>query len=217
MSQFKNFQNDFIKSVLSAKRDIEEIELIAVSKKQSISAIQNIINQGHFSFGENQLQEVESKWIDLKKNYPSTKLHFIGKIQSRKINSIFNYCDDIHSVDRIKIVEEIKRIESKMNIKKNYFIQINTGNEIQKSGVLLNDADEFISQCITQHNLKIKGLMCIPPIDKDPKSHFNILRGLAKNHQIKCLSMGMSNDYDIAIKYGATHVRIGTSIFGQRS
>ena len=111
MSQFKNFYSSFLKAVLAAKRDIEEIELIAVSKKQSTSAIINIINQGHLSFGENQLQEIESKWIDLRNTYPTTKLHFIGSIQSRKMKSIFNNCDEIHSIDRIKIVQAIKKLE----------------------------------------------------------------------------------------------------------
>ena len=217
MSQFKNFYSTFLQSVLSAKRDIEEIELIAVSKKKPASAIIDIINDGHLAFGENQLQEVEGKWIDLRKDYPATKLHFIGSIQSRKIKSIFNNCDAIHSIDRIKIVEEIKKLESEMNTQKEYFLQINTGDEIQKSGISLSDADEFINTCISQYDLKIKGLMCIPPVNDDPRAHFNILKDIGKNHHLKFLSMGMSNDYDIAIQCGATHIRIGTLIFGSRS
>jgi len=216
MSQFKNFYSTFLKSVLSAKRDIEEIELIAVSKKQPTSAIIKIIDKGHLSFGENQLQEVESKWIDLRKDYPATKLHFIGSIQSRKMKSIFHNCDEIHSVDRIKVVQEIKKLETETKIKKDYFLQVNTGGEMQKSGIVLADVDQFINQCATEYDFKIKGLMCIPPVNEDPSSHFKTLRDIAKNHQIKCLSMGMSNDYDIAIKCGATHIRIGTSIFGER-
>ena len=217
MSQFKNFYSTFLKSVLSAKRDIEEIQLIAVSKKKPASNIIDIINEGHLAFGENQLQEVESKWIDLRKNYPATRLHFIGSIQSRKIKSIFNNCDEIHSIDRIKIVEEIKKLESETNIQKDYFLQINTGDEIQKSGIPLSDADEFINTCISQYDLKIKGLMCIPPLNDDPRAHFNILKDIGNNHSLKFLSMGMSNDYDIAIQCGATHIRIGTLIFGSRS
>lgn len=216
MSQFKNFYSTFSKSVLSAKRDIEEIELIAVSKKQPTSAIINIINQGHLSFGENQLQEIESKWLDLRKDYRATKLHFIGSIQSRKMKSIFNNCDEIHSVDRIKIVQEIKKLENETKIEKDYFLQINTGDEIQKSGIALADADQFINQCINQHNFKVKGLMCIPPVNEDPKPHFKKLKDIATNNKIKCLSMGMSNDYETAIQYGATHIRIGTAIFGER-
>ena len=216
MSQFKNFYSTFSKSVLSAKRDIEEIELIAVSKKQSTSAIINIINQGHLSFGENQLQEIESKWIDLRNTYPTTKLHFIGSIQSRKMKSIFNNCDEIHSVDRIKIVQAIKKLEAETKIQKDYFLQINTGDEMQKSGIALKEVDQFINQCIAEYNFKIKGLMCIPPVNEDPTTHFNTLKDIATNHQIKCLSMGMSNDYETAIQCGATHIRIGTSIFGER-
>ena len=216
MNQFKNFHSAFVKSVLSAKRDIEEIELIAVSKKQPTTNIINLIDQGHLSFGENQLQEIENKWLDLRKDYPKTKLHFIGSIQSRKIKSIFYNCDEIHSVDRIKIVQEIKKLETETKIEKDYFLQINTGDEMQKSGVALADADQFINQCITQHHFKVKGLMCIPPVNEDPRPHFKTLKDIAINNQIKCLSMGMSNDYEIAIQCGATHIRIGTSIFGER-
>ena len=216
MSQFNKFHSNFLKLVLSAKRDIEEIELIAVSKKQPTSAIINIIDQGHLSFGENQLQEIESKWIDLRKDYSNTKLHFIGSIQSRKMKFIFNNCDEIHSVDRIKIVKEIKKLETETKIEKDYFLQINTGNEMQKSGVALEEVDQFINKCITEYNFKIKGLMCIPPVNEDPTPHFNTLKDISTNHQIKYLSMGMSNDYQIAIQCGATHIRIGTSIFGDR-
>ena len=217
MGEFNNFYSKFSKSVLSAKRNIEEIELIAVSKKQPTIAIINLIEQGHLSFGENQLQEIENKWPDLRKDYPTTKLHFIGPIQSRKMKSIFNNCDEIHSVDRIKIVEEIKKLENETKIEKDYFLQINTGDEIQKSGVALADADQFINQCITKHDFKVKGLMCIPPVNEDPRPHFNRLKDIATNNQIKCLSMGMSNDYETAIQCGATHIRIGTLIFGERT
>jgi len=217
MDYFKTFYASFIKSALSAKRDIEEIELIAVSKRQPSEAIIDVINQGHLSFGENQLQEIENKWISLKKNYPKTKLHFLGSIQSRKIKAIFNHCDEIHSIDRLKIVKEIKKLETEMNLKKDYFIQINTGDELQKSGIKLAEADQFLEECINKYNFNIKGLMCIPPVNEDPKPHFNNLKDIANNHQLKCLSMGMSNDYDIAIHCGATHIRIGTSIFGERS
>ena len=132
------------------------------------------------------------------------------------MKSVFNNCDEIHSVDRIKIVQEIKKLETETKIQKDYFLQINTGDEMQKSGVALAEVDQFINQCITEYNFKIKGLMCIPPVNEDPKPHFNILKEIATNHQIKCLSMGMSNDYEIAIQCGATHIRIGTSIFGER-
>lgn len=217
MNQFKNFHSKFLKSVSSAKRDIEELELIAVSKKQPVSAIVNLINQDHLSFGENQLQEVESKWLSLRTDYPKTRLHFIGSIQSRKVKSIFNHCDEIHSVDRIKIVQEIKKLETETKMKKDYFIQINTGNERQKSGIEMVDVDQFINQCISRYDFKIKGLMCIPPVNENPKPHFETLKDIANNYHIKCLSMGMSNDYETAIQCGATHIRIGTSIFGERA
>ena len=122
----------------------------------------------------------------------------------------------IHSVDRLKVIKLIKEFENSTGIQRKYFLQINTGNEPQKSGILLNEAESFIEDCKNVHNFDVFGLMCLPPIDEDPSRHFNILRGLAKNHKLSSLSMGMSHDFKTAIKCGATHVRIGTSIFGER-
>ena len=203
-------------SVSEANRDIDEIDLIAVSKKKSSDDIRKVINFDHFSYGENQIQEVEKKWVDLKKEFPSLKLHFIGGIQSRKVKAIYSHCDVIHSLDRMKIVKLFSELETSQGISKDYFIQINTGDESQKSGVLLSEADEFISSCIENYNLNIVGLMCIPPFDEDPQKHFMTLSNMAKNFNLPSLSMGMSNDFKVALKCGATHIRIGTKIFGER-
>jgi len=216
MEKFAEFYKSFEESVLLANRHIDEIELIAVSKKQPKSVVEQLIQYGHFSYGENQLQELETKWSSLKEAYSQTRLHFIGSIQSRKIRSIFQSCDVIHSIDRIKIVREIKKIEKETSQQKEYFIQINTGNEPQKSGVPLDNADSFIDECF-QNQLNIKGLMCIPPAGDEPSYHFKTLKNIADNNNLKCLSMGMSNDYKTAIQCGATHIRIGTLIFGERS
>ena len=213
---YKDFLEQFNKAVLEAGRDIEEIELIAISKKKPLDAIKKVFNEGQLSFGENQIQEIETKWIDFKKENKNISLHYVGSIQSRKTSSIIKYCDVIHSVDRIKIIKLIKKFELNTGIQRKYFLQINTGNEQQKSGILLKEADSFIEECKSVHDFSVSGLMCLPPIDEDPTKHFNILRELADNHKISSLSMGMSHDFETAIKCGATHIRIGTSIFGKR-
>ncbi|MAK02144.1 MAG: YggS family pyridoxal phosphate-dependent enzyme [Rickettsiales bacterium] len=214
---YKQFLSALEKAVISSKREIEDIELVAVSKKKTVNDIQIVIDQGHISFGENQTQEIESKWPLIKSNQPNLKLNFIGSIQSRKAESIYEHCDVIHSLDRIKIVKIFNKLEKSKKIIREYFIQINTGNEAQKSGVMMKEADEFISQCLREYGLKIIGLMCIPPVDDDPKKHFLNLKALADNFNLQKLSMGMSNDYDVAIACGATHIRVGTQIFGARN
>ena len=217
MSNYKNFLNNLKKSIQLANRSIEEVDLIAVSKKKPSSDIQSVIDEGHASFGENQIQEIERKWPDLKKLNSNIHLHFIGNIQSRKVESIHENCEFIHSIDRIKVVKLFAEIENLKNIKRKYFIQINTGNELQKSGVMRSEADKFITECIESYKLNIVGLMCIPPINEDPKIHFLTLADIAKNFNLSSLSMGMSNDFEMALKCGATHIRIGTKIFGERN
>ncbi len=217
MNTYLNFINVLEKAILKADREIEEIELIAVSKKKPAELIREVIANGCQSFGENQLQEVEHKWIELKQQYPKTKLHFVGNIQSKKTEKIFQLCDVIHSIDREKIVQILKSCEDQFNFKREYFIQINTGNEPQKSGVALDESESFINKCINEYNLEVRGLMCIPPQDENPEEHFLKLRDLGKNFNLPFLSMGMSEDFETAIKCGATHIRVGTKIFGARS
>ena len=217
MSNYKNFLSKLEVSLRSANRNSQDVELIAVSKKKSATDIQKVIDEGHLSFGENQIQEIENKWPDLKKINSNINLHFIGSIQSRKVEQIHKHCEVIHSIDRKKIVKKFAELEVSGDIKRKYFIQINTGNESQKSGVLFNEADEFILDCKSNYNLNIIGLMCLPPIDEDPRNHFSKLADLAKKFNLNYLSMGMSGDYQVALECGATHIRIGTHIFGERS
>jgi pyridoxal phosphate enzyme (YggS family) len=214
---YKEFMSTFHKAVLEAGRNIEEINLIAVSKRKPIKAIDQVYKAGQLSFGENQIQEIERKWPDFKKENSNSQLHFIGNIQSRKVGSIHENCEVIHSLDRIKVVKLFAEIEKLKNVRRQYFIQINTGNESQKSGVILSDANKFISECLESYNLNIVGLMCIPPLNEDPKEHFLMLADMAKNFNLSSLSMGMSNDFHIALECGATHIRIGTKIFGERN
>ena len=217
MELYQNFLEQFNTALLNADRNLSEVELIAVSKKKSLDEIKKVINSGHLSFGENQLQEVENKWITLKKEFPNIKLHFIGGIQSKKVKPIFEHCDVIHSIDRMKVVSLFSELEKHSTIKKEYFIQVNIGDESQKSGVQLSDADDFILNCKKNYNLKIIGLMCLPPFNEDPKQYFIKLKEIAQKHNLSSLSMGMSGDYEEAIKCGATHIRIGTQIFGPRN
>ena len=217
MSTYLNFIKVLEKAALEANRDLDNIELIAVSKKKPAELIEQVITNGCLSFGENQLQEVEHKWIELKQEYPKTKLHFVGSIQSKKTEKIFQLCDVIHSIDREKIVKIIKSCEVEFKDKKEYFIQINTGNESQKSGVAFDESEAFIDKCINEYKLEVRGLMCIPPKDENPEEHFLKLRDLSKNFNLPYLSMGMSEDFETAIKCGATHIRIGTRIFGART
>lgn len=217
MNSYNNFINHFRNALANANRDINEVELIAVSKKKSSDEIREVIKSGHLSFGENQIQEVENKWIALKKEFPSIKLHFIGGIQSRKVKSIFENCDVIHSIDRMKVAKLFCELEKQNKIAKEYFIQVNIGGEDQKGGINLSQADYFISDCLKNCKLNIVGLMCLPPLNDDPEKYFIKLREIAKKHKLLSLSMGMSGDYEQAIKCGATHIRIGTQIFGPRN
>ena len=214
---YENFLVEFNKAVLEAGRDIEEIELIGVSKKKLPEDIIKVFNEGHLSFGENQIQEIERKWPDLKKLNPNIQLHYIGNIQSRKVESIHENCEFIHSIDRMKVVKLFAEIEKLKNVRRKYFIQINTGNESQKSGIMLSEVNKFITNCLENYSLNILGLMCIPPLNEDPKKHFLTLRDIAKNFNLSSLSMGMSNDFETALECGATHLRIGTKIFGERN
>jgi len=215
MSNYKDFLVDFEKSILRNKRTIEEVELIAVSKRKAEEDILPVINLGHRTFGENQIQEVLKKWPNLKNQFHDIKVHFIGSIQSKKIHQIIEQCDVIHTIDREKIIGIIAEMDYSKIKDKTFFIQVNTGSEIQKSGVSLDQVEALIQKC-KDYKIKIDGLMCLPPENEAPDKHFAILQSLAKNNYIKYLSMGMTNDYDAALKYGATHIRVGTAIFGSR-
>ncbi len=217
MDKFSKFKKTLENALIQSNRDYEEVTVIAVSKRKSIEEIKPIMDAGHIDFGENKIQELEKKWPILKKNNHDVKIHYLGSIQSKKTKQIFEQCDFIHSIDRLKIVSIIKDLELETKIQKEYFVQINTGDEEQKSGVKINEAEKFITECLEKYHFKISGLMCLPPINDKPEKHFNILRGIAKNFKIPHLSMGMSNDFEIALKCGATHIRVGTLIFGERN
>ena len=214
--QYHRVHDAIHKKLSSLSRNFSDIELIAVSKKQSKEKIIELLECGHRSFGENQIQEIESKWPAIKENFPDVNLSFIGSIQSRKVKKICELCDVIHSVDREKIVKLISELKSQgMNIPK-LFLQVNIGLESQKSGIHPNEVKDFIAISLNKYHISFEGLMCLPPEGKDPREYFEKLKDLSLSNKLEKLSMGMSGDYLIALESGATHIRVGSSIFGTR-
>ena len=191
----------------------KNINLIVVSKNQSLEKIKLLIEQNHYHFGENKVQEAHSKWKLLLSTSNKLKLHLIGKLQSNKAKDAFEIFDYIHSLDNEKLAQIFSNLESKSSKKIKYFIQVNVGEELQKSGVSKDKVHQFIKYCMNDLKLNIIGLMCIPPIEGDPTKHFISLAELARKNNLSELSMGMSNDYECAINNGATFVRIGSKIF----
>ena len=174
------------------------------------------LNSNHKIFGENQIQETLNKWPNLKKKYNDVELHLVGPLQSNKVKDAISIFDVIQTLDREKIAKALKNEEDKQKKKISYMIQINTGEEMQKSGVMPDDVDNFFKLCKEDLKLNIQGLMCIPPYGEDPSIHFAYLRKKGLEYNLPYLSMGMSEDYDKAILFGATHIRVGTAIFGKR-
>ena len=196
--------------------NIKELpKIIAVSKTFSIDKIQPLINHGHLHFGENKVQEAIEKWSDIKKNSPEIQLHMIGKLQSNKVKFAIKLFDFIHSVDNKKLMKKISDEQKKLNKKIQVFLQVNIGNELQKSGIKEDNIQDFINYS-EELNLNLLGLMCIPPADKDPIIFFEKMNTLNKKFGFKELSMGMSSDYLKAVENFSTYLRIGSSIFGQR-
>ena len=191
--------------------------IVAVSKTYPIENIYPLINHGHQHFGENKVQEAVEKWTDIKKDFKHIQLHMIGKLQTNKVKFAVSLFDYIHSLDNFKLAEKISTEQNKINKKLKIFIQINIGNEDQKSGINEDQLGDFHKRCVQDLNLDIIGLMCLPPKDGDIKNFFLRMKNLSKKIEVKELSMGMSNDYLEAAKYGSTFLRIGSKIFGQRS
>jgi len=189
--------------------------LIAVSKVQPLERVVDVLEQGHRVFGENKVQEAAGKWPDLREEYSGIELHLIGPLQSNKTRQAMGLFDVIHTLDRPKLARTIARISDETGQCPRLFIQVNTGEEPQKAGVLPTDADAFIAEARTL-GLPVEGLMCIPPVDEEPSLHFALLAKIAARNGLGGLSMGMSSDFERAIAQGATHVRIGSAIFGAR-
>ena len=200
----------------SSGRTIGSTQLIAVSKVQPNERVLSVLKQGHKEFGENKVQETHGKWPMFRKDFPDSKVHLIGPLQSNKVKQAVELFDAIHTIDRLKLAQKLSNEIQSQGKAPEMFIQINTGEEEQKSGIIPSEADQFISYCISL-DLPIKGLMVIPPIHEEPSLHFSLLRKIANRNGLTGLSMGMSSDFESAIAMGATHIRVGSAIFGERN
>ena len=219
--------NDISKNLLNVLETIKnsaensslnpnDITLVAVSKTHPPSAIEWALKSGHRVFGENKVKEAEDKWPALKSAYSDILLHLIGPLQSNKVKRAISVFDVIETVDRPKVARALAREMENQNIRPKCYIQVNTGEEKQKAGLLPVDVDSFIKQCRDELGLPIVGLMCIPPVGDNPSLHFGLLSEMAKRNGLEKLSMGMSSDFKVAVEFGATSVRVGTAIFGSR-
>ena len=198
-----------------ANRKVNSVKLIAVSKVQPNEKVEAVLKEGHRCFGENRVQEALNKWPSFKENYENVELHLIGPLQTNKARQAFELFDVIQTLDRPKLANLLANLTQERGFCPSLFIQVNTGEEPQKTGVLPKDLDIFIKDCQSM-DLLIDGLMCIPPQNEEPALHFSLLRKMQERNNIRFLSMGMSSDYESAIMFGATHVRIGSAIFGER-
>ena len=200
----------------AAARPAGTVSLVAVSKKQPISRIEAVLSAGHRVFGENRVQEAENRWPAIRERLPELELHLVGPLQSNKARTAVALFDVIQSLDRPKLARRLADLATASGRCPVIFIQVNTGEEPQKAGILPRDADAFVRQCREEFELPIKGLMAIPPIDEEPAMHFALLEKLAGRNGLAALSMGMTADFETAIAFGATHVRVGTAVFGAR-
>lgn len=191
------------------------VRLIAVSKKQPDARVAAVLEEGHRIFGENRVQEAAGKWPGFRERFDGIELHIIGPLQTNKVRQAMGLAQAIHSVDRPKLARAIARIAQEQGICPDLFVQVNTGEEAQKAGILPAEADGFVKECRAL-DLPVAGLMCIPPVDEEPSLHFALLAKIAKRNGLNGLSMGMSGDFERAIALGATHVRVGSAIFGAR-
>jgi pyridoxal phosphate enzyme (YggS family) len=209
-------EEDVARACKEAGRDRTSVTLVAVTKTFNADAIEPVIEAGQRVFGENRVQEAKAKWPGLKAAYPGIALHLIGPLQSNKAKDAVALFDAIHSVDRPSICEALAKEFASQERRPQLFVQLNTGEEPQKAGVAPSEADGFIANCRERYGLPISGLMCIPPVNDAPAPHFALTAKIAARNGLKNLSMGMSADFAIAIALGATHVRVGSAIFGKR-
>ncbi len=208
--------DEIAKAARNSARHPEDVTLIVASKTQPAERILPLLEAGHRVFGENRVQEAQAKWPALKARFPDLELHMIGPLQSNKAEDAVALFDVIETLDRESLAKALIKAIKKLNKSPRLYVEINTGNEAQKAGIIPAEADAFLSKCRTAYGLEIDGLMCIPPADQLASPHFALLAEIAKRNNIGKLSMGMSADFSLAIQLGATHVRIGTAVFGAR-
>ena len=212
----KDVRQRILKAEQAQNRDANSTELIAVSKTFDAAAIRPLLEAGQKVFGENRVQEAQGKWPQLKEEFDAVELHLIGPLQSNKARDAVELFDVIHTVDREKIAKALAKEMAALDKTPKLFVQVNTGEEEQKAGISPGEAVEFVKRCQQEHGLQIEGLMCIPPFDENPGPHFALLRKLAEEAGVDKLSMGMSGDFETAVEFGATHVRVGSALFGAR-
>lgn len=210
-----DIQNSITSAEAAAGRPTGSVSLIAVSKVQPNARVEAVLTEGHRCFGENKVQEAAGKWPDFRERFGKVDLHLIGPLQTNKARQAIELFDAIHSVDRPKLAKTISRLAQEVGRCPDLFVQVNTGEEDQKAGIMPADADSFIAECLAM-DLPVKGLMCIPPVNEEPSLHFALLAKIAARNGVAGLSMGMSSDFERAIALGATHVRVGSAIFGER-
>lgn len=203
------------KAEQTAGREKGSVQLVAVSKMQPDERVEAVLKEGHRVFGENRVQEAAGKWPGFRERFDGVELHLLGPLQSNKARQAMELFDVIHSVDRPKIARTIARLAEELGQCPKLFLQVNTGEEPQKAGVMPAEVDRFVAEC-RDLGLPVVGLMCIPPVDEEPALHFALLAKLAKRNGLEGLSMGMSSDFERAVAQGATHVRVGSAIFGAR-
>ena len=211
-----NFIKNKVKEIIDRKQLKTSPKIIAVSKTFEMNQILHLVKYGHLHFGENKIQEAENKWTNVKKQYKNLQLHMLGRLQSNKAKKAVQLFDYIHSLDSTKLGEKVSYYEKELNKKTKIFIQVNVAEENQKSGILLNDLDNFYDYCVNDLSLNIIGLMTLPPINEDPNYYFKLLYDRSKIINLKELSMGMSGDYEKALGNYSTYIRLGTAIFGER-
>lgn len=210
-------QNEIAQACRRAGRDPASVTLVVVSKTFGAEAIRPVLAAGHRVFGENRVQEAQAKWPALRAEFPGIELHLIGPLQSNKAKEAVALFDVIHTVDRKKIADVLAAEMARQGRRPAMFVQVNTGNELQKAGIAPEEAPEFVAYCRDTLGLPVGGLMCIPPVEEEAAVHFAFLAKLAKELGLPRLSMGMSSDFATAVEFGATHVRVGSSIFGGRA
>ena len=211
----KEIKNQVLQAEIEFSRVVGSINLIAVSKVQPNERIEAVLEQGHRIFGENRIQEAQSKWPDFKEQFEGIELHIIGPLQTNKTRAAMELAECIHTLDRTKLATTMARIAQELGKCPELFVQVNTGDEPQKSGVSPKETQAFVKECLDM-DLPVRGLMCIPPVNEEASLHFALLKNIAEDCGLSDLSMGMSSDFEKAISFGATHVRVGSAIFGDR-
>ena len=211
----KEIKNQVRQAEIEFSRVVGSINLIAVSKVQPNERIEAVLEQGHRIFGENRIQEAQLKWPDFKERFEGIELHIIGPLQTNKTRAAMELADCIHTLDRTKLATTMARVAQELGKCPELFVQVNTGDEPQKSGVSPKETQAFVEECLDM-DLPVKGLMCIPPVNEEASLHFALLKNIADDCGLSDLSMGMSSDFEKAISFGATHVRVGSAIFGDR-